>query len=367
MYSPDSRPSRGPLQEFRHIVEHREFPQLPTVKTSLYQPKRVLTNEEMVSWGLTSGTGKPLTAEGMEDLIGVKQRFIASPEETPLFMAMKAVEGLHPSGADVLLVSSSFPTGQDLAFRINDAYRLGVLPSNRLNIHMACSGFAAGLDWLHRQGKELEGARVLFVATEKYHPYLANLEDPESRERDPHMAQTIFSDGAAAVSFTLGEDLSILTAKSTDAFTREEDELLQMPVDFTLLKGQVLIKRAPVSPDGIVHMDGHHVLEKMARVIPDFTRSLVDDAGLNPSDIAAVLFHQGSRKITEWQAKKLKGEYGLVGRDQEDGNMSSASIPKLMDRLVREGSLHQGNTSVMVGFGAGLMAAGAVVRFGRAS
>jgi len=46
--------------------------------------------------------------------------------------------------------------------------------------------------------------------------------------------------------------------------------------------------------------------------------------------------------------------------DIKDGNYSSATIPRMLSRA----NLQRGQRAVLVGFGAGLFASGAVVEFG---
>ena len=50
---------------------------------------------------------------------------------------------------------------------------------------------------------------------------------------------------------------------------------------------------------------------------------------------------------------------------ERTGNMSSASIPVLLDELVREGRLQEGMTLVLSGFGAGLTYGACVLKWQR--
>lgn len=358
MSPPDYRPSNRPAQEVAEIEQKK-----PSLRLGTYQPRAALSNEEIESWGVKKPSGEVLTAAGIEGLIGVKRRFVADESETPLFMGLEAVKATGQYSADVLLVSTSFPTGEDMASRMNDEFGLGA--KDRVNFHMACSGFAAGLNYLFLQREKLQGARVLMVAAEKYHPHLQDLREPDALQKDPWLSQTIFSDGAAAMSFTLGEDLSILGAKNTHDFTPEQNAAIRMPIDYSGVAGGYALKRVPPSPNGIVLQDGHSVYEVMSRRIPQFAGDLVEGSGVPITEITGIMTHQGSKKITDIIERRLKGSLGQVGHDQEDGNVSSAAIPKLMKRQIEERRILANDTFVIVGFGAGLMASGAIVKFGR--
>jgi 3-oxoacyl-[acyl-carrier-protein] synthase-3 len=51
---------------------------------------------------------------------------------------------------------------------------------------------------------------------------------------------------------------------------------------------------------------------------------------------------------------------------QRTGNTSSASIPLALVDAVEQGRVHDGDLVLLVGFGAGMTSASAVIRWGRA-
>jgi len=357
------------LPDYRTSLDILQAPEAlkPTIYISTYQPRRSVFNEEIESWGVKTASGKHLTAQGIEDLIGVKRRFVAQSDETPLMMGLSAVEKLGIQSADIILFSTSFPTGQDLATEVSETFGLGTKPGGRINVHMACSGFVAGLSYLYQEQGRLQGARVLMVNSEKYHPFMKNLRDEDALQVDPGLCATIFSDYATALTFTLGEDLSILGVKNEFNFSAEENSFIKMPIEWDNLDdgGVHMVKDVPASTTGKIYQDGHNVFKTMLKKIPRLVEGLVVDAGLPFSDISAVLTHQGSLRMTTGIAEKLNPELARVRFDQEDGNVSSAAIPRLMKREIDEGRLFGGDTLVLAGFGGGLMASTAVVKLGR--
>ena len=86
----------------------------------------------------------------------------------------------------------------------------------------------------------------------------------------------------------------------------------------------------------------------------------IKGAKLEPRQIKMVIPHQASRHMIDALAKRLPALDFY--RDLEDGNWSSASIPKAMARALDEGAIGTGDKLVLAGFGAGLFASVAVVQ-----
>lgn len=191
-----------------------------------YFPERVLTNEDIASWNVRLG-GKLLTAQSIFEKVGVKRRFIAGEDETALFMGVKAVKSLPNflESPDMVYFSTSYPDG------VNNAEVLirhfGYTADGFENVHAACSGSTFSLSHIFKNKERFLGKRILLVASEKYSPALVDL---RSDDTDLSLAQTIFSDGAVAMSFTEGQDLKILNALNY-SFPKEESACLRMPVN----------------------------------------------------------------------------------------------------------------------------------------
>jgi len=70
-------------------------------------------------------------------------------------------------------------------------------------------------------------------------------------------------------------------------------------------------------------------------------------------------------RIIESVAKRLKADISKFPMNLERvGNMSSATIPVLLDELNRSGRLHRGDRIVLSGFGAGLTYGASVLVWG---
>ena len=104
-----------------------------------------------------------------------------------------------------------------------------------------------------------------------------------------------------------------------------------------------------------IQMDGQEVYRFATRRVPQCIEEALSDAGLTVPDIDLFVLHQANARIIDAVAKRLHADRDKFPTNLERvGNMSSASIPVLLDELNRQGKLHRGDRIVLAGFGAGL-------------
>ena len=102
-------------------------------------------------------------------------------------------------------------------------------------------------------------------------------------------------------------------------------------------------------------MDGREVYRFAVRTVPICISIALEKASLEASDIDLYLLHQANLRILESIAGRLGVPMEKVPHNLEKyGNMSSASIPVLLDEIVKCGKIKKGQKIVMAGFGAGL-------------
>ena len=85
------------------------------------------------------------------------------------------------------------------------------------------------------------------------------------------------------------------------------------------------------------------------------TVNVLEMCGNKPSDLDYIAPHQANIRIINLACKKLglKDEQVLTNIHRY-GNMSSASIPVVLDEALEAGKIKQGDMLVLVSFGAGL-------------
>jgi 3-oxoacyl-[acyl-carrier-protein] synthase III len=92
-------------------------------------------------------------------------------------------------------------------------------------------------------------------------------------------------------------------------------------------------------------------------------KQALEESGLQPGDLAALVTHQANERIIDEFAKQLELPASVVVAKDivETGNTSAASIPLAMHRLLEEGAVKSGGYALEIGFGAGLAYAAQVV------
>ena len=98
----------------------------------------------------------------------------------------------------------------------------------------------------------------------------------------------------------------------------------------------------------------------MARAV----QTVLDQAQVDPSEIALFVPHQAKLRIIDALAKRLKIDGDRVYKNIEKyGNTSSASVPLALDEANREGRIKPGDYVVMVAFGGGLIWGASLVKW----
>ena len=109
------------------------------------------------------------------------------------------------------------------------------------------------------------------------------------------------------------------------------------------------------SREHYIQMDGQEVYRFATRRVPQCIEEALSDAGFAVPDIDMFVLHQANARIIDAVAKRLHADREKIPTNLERvGNLSSASIPVLLDELNRQGKLHRGDRIVLAGFGAGL-------------
>ena len=112
-------------------------------------------------------------------------------------------------------------------------------------------------------------------------------------------------------------------------------------------------------------MDGRAVFRFATEVLPACTKEVLARAGIGPDEVDRYVFHQANKRIVDVAVRKLHLDPArCAGNIDHTGNTSAASVPLLLDELVRAGEVRSGDRVVLAGFGAGLTWAGCLVTMG---
>jgi 3-oxoacyl-[acyl-carrier-protein] synthase-3 len=116
---------------------------------------------------------------------------------------------------------------------------------------------------------------------------------------------------------------------------------------------------------GYINMEGKEVFRRAVRIMVDSATKSLEHAGLSPDDISLVVPHQANIRIIQAACERLgipleKAAVVL----HRTGNTSAASIPLALGDALDTGRVSEGDLVLLVGFGGGMTAASAVLRWG---
>ena len=294
-------------------------------------PDKTVTNEDLSATMDTSD-------EWITERTGIKERRIGGTTcglATEAGRAALKSAGVDPSEIDLVILATTTPDKTVPATASSVQHELGV-QCGAFDLNAACSGFVYGLVAAH--GFIGAGAnKVLVIGAET----LSRIVDWEDRG-----TAILFADGAGAVVLEAVEGRGQLLG-----WDLSSDGALE-----SLLYADV---------GGYMKMDGREVFRRAVRVMVDSAQKSLTQAGVTVDDLALVGPHQANIRIIEAAATRLG-----VSMDRfatvlhRTGNTSSASIPLALVDAIDAGRVHDGDLLLLVGFGAGMTSASAVIRWG---
>jgi 3-oxoacyl-[acyl-carrier-protein] synthase-3 len=293
-------------------------------------PEKVVTNDDLAA---TMDTND----EWIRERTGIRERRIGGTTSgLATEAAQKALDvaGFAPESIDLLILATTTPDQTVPATSASVQHALG-LSCGAMDLNAACSGFVYGLSLAN--GLAGVGAkRILIIGAET----LSRIVDWEDRS-----TAILFADGAGAVvveavdgpgavlGWNLGADGSLVHVLYADV-------------------------------GGFIQMQGREVFRQAVRVMVDSSQRALAQAGLTPDDVDVVIPHQANVRIIDSACAKLgiPTEKAVVNLPTT-GNTSAASIPLALVDAIAQDRIHTGDIVLLVGFGAGMTSASAVLRW----
>jgi 3-oxoacyl-[acyl-carrier-protein] synthase-3 len=113
-------------------------------------------------------------------------------------------------------------------------------------------------------------------------------------------------------------------------------------------------------------MDGPEVYRRAIRVIVSSAEATLQRAGVEADDIDLLVPHQANQRIIDAAVRRLGvPDEKVMSVLAHTGNTSAASIPFALAEAADQGRLADGDTVLLVGFGAGMTGASTLLRWGR--
>jgi len=294
-------------------------------------PPKVLTNHDLEQMFDTSD-------EWIVERTGIHQRHVGG---TTVGLSIEAgrqaleMSGVDLAEIDAVVLATTTPDRTVPASSSAVQAELG-LRCGAFDVNAACSGFTYGLVVAH--GLVAVGARkILVIGTDT----LARITDWTDRN-----TAILFADGSGAVVLEAVDGPGQLLGWDLDADGSAERFLYAETGSF-------------------IRMEGKEVFRRAVRIMVDSAQKSIAAAGVSVEDIKLVVPHQANIRIIEAACQRLGVPMERAATVlHHTGNTSSASIPLALADALSAGRVHDGDLVLLVGFGAGMTAASAVLRWG---
>jgi len=308
-------------------------------------PRTVVTNADLAARVDT-------TDEWIVERTGIRQRYIAEPDETTSSLATEAARsaleaaGVEASQIDLIVLATATPDQTFPAAATIVQHNLGCHGGMAFDVAAVCSGFlyAVGVaDSMLRSGM---ASRALVIGSETFSRIL----DWEDRT-----TCVLFGDGAGAI---------VLEAREESGDAPRGVLATRLHADGN--HNELLYVDGGVSTTGTVgklRMRGREVFRHAVVNLAEVLREVLSEANLTTADIDWLVPHQANARILEATARKLDmpREKVVVTVDQH-ANTSAASVPLALDTAVRDGRIKQGDLVMLEAMGGGFTWGASLVR-----
>lgn len=289
--------------------------------------------------------------EWIKQRTGVATRTRASKDQSMMDLAVEASkEAIAKSGVSpheigaVILATISFPyqtpSGASLLSEL-----VGAQGAAAYDISAACAGYCYGIaqaDALVRSGL---CKYVLVVGAEKLSDFIS----PTDRT-----ISFLLGDGAGA---------AIVGASDHPGISKTIWGADGSSWDKVGMTGSILDFRDGKTPWPTLTQEGQTVFRWAVWEMSKVAKQALEAAGIEASDLSALVMHQANLRIIDEFAKQMKlPDTVVIAKDiVETGNTSAASVPLAMHRILEEKKVASGGYALQIGFGAGLTFAAQVV------
>ena len=293
-------------------------------------PEKRLTNHDLAELVDT-------TDEWIRERSGISARHVGGKVSEMSTVAGRdalAMAGVDPGDVGLLLLATCSSEQQFPASASIVQHNLG-LKCGAIDINAACSGFVYGL--VTAMQFAAGGVdTILLIGSDA----LSGLVDWTDRS-----TCVLFGDGAGAV----------VIQRSADSPTMLGWDLMSDGSAAGILSCE---------HGGKIFMNGKEVFRRAVLAMESTARNAMESAGVVMDDIALVVPHQANIRIIDAAMKRLaipREKAAMVL--ERTGNTSAASIPLALVDALDNNRVAPGDLVLMVGFGAGMSSAAAVIRW----
>lgn len=312
-------------------------------------PGRIVTNKELEQMVETSD-------EWIRERTGIAERHVSVGETVVTLASEAAHKALEQAGKraeeiDLILVATCSPEQYLPCCACQVQAAVGAVNALAFDVNAACSGFLFALNTADAYLRTGLAKNALIIGSE----VLSKLVDWTDRG-----SCILFGDGAGAVVVERCEASPGILGRALHSDGTGGGVLQCGARELTTPYARTSAaktdqKQQTDDREHYIQMDGQEVYRFATRRVPQCIEEALADAGLAVPDIDLFVLHQANARIIDAVAKRLHADREKFPTNLERvGNLSSASIPVLLDELHRQGKLHRGDRIVLAGFGAGL-------------
>ena len=301
-----------------------------------YVPETIVTNDDLAKIVETSD-------EWISSRTGIRERRISTKEGTSDLAAeaaRRALEaaGVKPEELDLIILGTSSPDCNYPSGACEVQAKIGAVNAAAFDISAACSGFIFAMNIVQGFFKSGIYKTALIIGAET----LSKVVDWDDRS-----TCVLFGDGAGAAVLKNEESGIIDMLMGSDGTKGEALKCTSRSL------GNFLTGERPEL--GFMTMDGQEVFRFAVKRVPESIESLMKRNQTAKEDIRYYILHQANERIVEAVARRLKepmDKFPMI--IEKYGNTSTASIPLLLDDMVKKGMLKAGDKIILSGFGAGM-------------
>lgn len=315
-----------------------------------YVPERIVTNKDLEKLVDT-------TDEWIVERTGIRERRMADADMATSDLAARAAQnalddaGVSADEIDLIIVATVTP---DMFFpSVACLVQANIKATNAaaFDLSAACSGFVSGMVVAAQFIEAGLYKKILVIGAECFSRFI----DYQDRN-----TSVLFGDGAGAV--VMGETKAGCGILGIDmGADGTGGELLKVPAGGS---------RTPASLATVsdrlhaVQMNGKEVFKFAVSIMGESALKALANAGLEADAIDLLVPHQANTRIIQSAAKRLKMPMEkIVINVDKYGNTSGASIPIALHEAVESGRVKDGDTLMLVGFGAGLTWGACVIKW----
>lgn len=285
---------------------------------------------------------------------GIKERHISADDEYTSDMASKAAANalenanIAAEEIDLIMLATVTPDYFSPSCACVVQNKIGAVNAAAFDYNAACSGFVTGLTIAKQFIENGTYKNILIVAAD----VLSKATDYKDRS-----TCVLFGDCAGAAVVSAGEENGVVDAVlGSDGSGYKDITMLAFRNDPEEIEKRIGHRKETV------WMAGQSVMKFAVKTMADASNAVLKKTGLTWDDIKLVVPHQANYRICESAIKRMGiGEDKVFYTLQKYGNTSASCIPVALCEAVECGRVKAGDNVLLVGFGAGLTYAAAIV------